>query len=86
VSNLNDNLIQKYDEKKAAEAARKKELATERKRKREAEETEALAVKKGQVEAAVNMLASSPSPPHTHPPPLFVVLGGLGLGLTSNSA
>lgn len=52
VSNLNDNLIQKYDEKKAAEAARKKELATERKRKREAEETEALAVKKGQVEAA----------------------------------
>ena len=80
MSNLNDNLIQKYDEKKAAEAARKKELATERKRKREAEETEALAVKKGQVEAAVNMLASSPSPPHTHPPPFLLFWEGWGWG------
>ena len=60
MSNLNDSLIQQYDSKKAAEAARLKELAVARKRKREAEETEALALKEARVDAVVNMLASTP--------------------------
>ena len=64
MSNLNDSLIQQYDSKKAAEAARLKELAVARKRKREAEETEALALKEARVDAVVNMLASPPPPPN----------------------